>query len=923
MARPLRLTFLFPTLLTALGATAQFGGEQVIHAGDGPGRMQAADMDGDGDQDLFGIFEQHELKWFQNTDGNGTFSAAIEIGDVDGECRKSILADLDGDLDMDILFIADADAAIGTLLNDGTGNFMAGTTVDLPSTPETFIVADVSGDGRLDLVATVNTLNGPGMAILRGTETGFDTAEVFEGLHTGTPSTSIAVGDMDLVGGLDVILRGENDAIILVLNADGNATFWDPMELPIPDGPLGYAYRAPQVIDVDGDGDLDLAESKSPAIHWLRSDLNEGGVLAFEEKVIETWFTSGSGMFGPSPCGVGAAVVFVPANPSLPVRWNSYVPLIHDLPYSNDLADLPRGADLLYADVTGDGRGDVLMSVNDGVSLFANVIEPPTEVLELPLIDTLCMAGPAVQLPDATPTGGHWYGQQIQGDILFRSNLGITMDLPAVHAVYAQNGCPMAAERSIHVMQEPVITSVIPPVLCSADAPFTLHAEPVNVEWFGLDGGNVVDPATWNGGYIVCQYTDGTGTTCANVEGPIQRWNSLPAALAPAGPFCVDDEVQTISTLAAPPFNVNWGGPVSDATPTSAQFDPSQGAGVYEIILTAEPFGPNQCSNADTLLVTVGELPVIAFTEMDIYCASGDPIALAGATPESGTWSGDAVTEGQLDPNTAGPGVHTLSYLATTAEGCSAESTTTIELVDAATVDFTVDDLYFCAGDGPCAFSALPAGGMWEMPLSAEGVLDIPTLTPGTFPIRYTYTDPRGCELTNDILVAELGAPATVSITAPEHICVEHAPFELQASAAGTWSGAVNGEGSTIQVDPAVLGVGTWSVTLVVVPPDACSGSASVDLEIGICAGVEEQIMAEASVAPNPFNDRTTLTLGREGFANISVIDATGRMVLTRALIGAPGARTELDLAGQAPGMYTVRVAYADGVNSIRVVKAE
>lgn len=923
MARSLRLTFFFAIWLTNFGAKAQFGNEQVIHTGDGPGRMQVADMDGDGDNDLFGIFGQHDLKWFENTDGNGTFGAANVISEIDGECRQSNLADPDGDLDMDIFFIADTDAAIGILLNDGAGNFIAGTPVALPSTPETFTVVDVSGDGRLDLVATVNTMNGPGLAILRGTEDGFDAPQIVENLHTGAASTSIVIGDMDLVGGLDVILRGENDAIILVLNTTGDALNWEPITLPIAGEPLGYSYRAPQVLDVDGDGDLDLAESKSPAIHWLRNDLNEGGALAFEENVIETWFTSGSGMFARSPCGVGAAVVFVPANPSLPVRWNSYLPLLHDMPYSNDIADLPRGTDLLFADITGDGRGDVVMSVNDGVSLFANTIEPPTEILDLPVIDTLCLSGPAVPLPDVTPAGGHWYGLQIQGDMLFRANLGTTMDLPAVHAVYASNGCPMGAERSIHVMQEPVITTLIPAVLCSADAPFTLHAAPTSVEWFGLDGGDVVDPATWSGGYIVCQYTDGTGSTCANVEGPIQRWNSLPASLAPAGPFCVNDAVQTINVAAAPPFNVNWGGPVSDATPTSAQFDPTQGAGTYEIILTAEPFGPNQCRNADTLQVVVGDLPVIAFEPMGIYCASGDPIALGGAEPTGGTWSGTAVTDGQLDPTAAGIGTHVINYHATSDLGCGAEASTSIELADATTVAWTVDDLSFCAGDEPCVFTALPTGGAWAMPLSADGVLDIATLTPGTVPIRYTYTDPRGCELTNAVLVAEMGAPAEVSITAPTHICVEHEAFELTGSAAGTWSGAVNGEGNSILVDPAALGVGTWNVTLVVIPADACSGSASVELEVSICAGVEEEVMMEPCVAPNPFRAHTTLTLGREGVAQVHVIDATGRVVLTRAVKGVPGTRTELDLGAQALGMYTVRVTYADAISSIRVLKAE
>lgn len=920
-----RLRQLLPLgpFLFALPSVAQFGTEQVIFPFVGSARMQAADLDGDGDKDLFGVFDGHQLKWFMNTDGAGAFGPAIEIGEVSGDCRQTVLADVDGDLDLDILYIADAQAEIALLRNDGTGTFLEDGAFLLPGTPETFTTADVSGDGILDLIASIPFAEGPGIAILPGTTNGLGVAASFTMLHAGNASTSIAIGDMDLVGGLDIILRGENDAIILLRNTNGDATVWTPEALPIPAGELGYVYRAPQVIDVDGDGDLDLAESRSPAIHWLRNDLNEGGALAFEENVIETWFTSGSGMFGPSPCGIGAAVVFVPANPSLPVRWNSFLPVLNDLPYSNDLNDLPRGTDLLFADLNGDAKGDLVMNTANGVVLFTNVITPSTEEIILQPIDTLCLGGPPVPLPDAIPAGGRWYGQQIDNDLLFRSNLMGTMDLPAIHAVYAQNGCPMGAAQTIRVMQQPTITTVIPAVVCSADAPFTLNAEPTNVEWFGLDGSNVVNPATWTGGYLVCQYTDATGTTCANVQGPIQRWNSLPASIAIAGPFCTDDEVQTINALAAPPFNVNWSGPVSGSTPTSTQFDPSIGAGIYEIVLSAEPFGPNQCANSDTLRVVVGEDPVIAIEPLGVYCVNGDPIALSGVTPEGGTWSGTGVSEASLDPVAAGVGTHELSYVASSAEGCSAQSTTTITLYDATQVAWTVEDLEFCPGDEPCVFTALPAGGTWDAPLSSEGVLDIAASNPGSVAVRYSYTDPRGCVLTNAEVVANIGTATAVTITPPTHICIDHAPFDLQGSAAGTWSGAVNGEGASITVDPAVLGVGTWNVTLAVVPDDACPGTASADLVVEVCAGVEELAITDARLVPNPFNEVTGVVLGRQGNARISVIDATGRVVLSRTIAGSNGTRVDLHLAGQASGVYHVQVAYDDAVQVLRAVKAE
>ncbi len=923
--RSLRHVTSVSLFLIAQVGFAQFGAGTQVYPFGGTAHLRSADVDGDGDQDLVGIFNDQHVKWFENTDGLGDFSPAQAVISIAGGCSIFGLADVDGDNDPDITLITNDADGVQVLRNAGGGAFEALETIAPTSTPPVALTsADVNGDGYLDLLTTQQFLDGPGFAWFPGTAIGFDAAMELTDLHAGPPSTLLLVGDIDLSGGLDVVFKGEDDELFLAKNTAGDASVWEVVPLPIPAGPPGYPYRAPQLIDVDADGDLDLAESRGPAVHWLRNDLDEGGDLSFVENQVESWTSSGNGVFGASPCGPGATVVFVPSNPDLPVRWNAYLPVLKGFGYSNDLPLLPRGSDLLLTDLNGDGKDDLVMAVANGVLWFPNTLpDAPTEQLFLPVLDTLCVNAPPLVLPEAVPEGGRWYGAQISNNMLFRGNIGVTMDLPVVHSVYAEEGCPLAASASIRLIDGPVITSMVPSVICSADAPIQLTSEPTSTEWFGLDGSSILDPAVFNGGYIVCEFNDVTGNMCSDVKGPIARWTTLAAEIAPAGPFCSEDEVQTITAAAAPPFGVEWSGDITGSTSTSATFDPSQGPGQYAVILSVYPVAPNQCANSDTLHISVGERPTISFTEFPVYCSEGVGIPLSGVSPADGVWSGAGVADGLLEPNVVGPGIHLLTYFATTPEGCGAQGTTTLELIDVTTVDMHSDDPLYCATDDPVAFSAAPIGGVWDAPISQDGQFDPTALLPGTYPVRYTYTDPRGCAVENEPLTIAIGATSEVTIETVGTLCTTASPVDLIGSIAGVWSGAVAGEGQSIPFDPALLGPGTWTVTLTGSLPDECPGLVSQDIVVDICSGVEERSAFEPMLAPNPFSERTRLLLNSNGTVHFDVLDAAGRMIRSSTLTGMGSAVVPIDLKEEPAGLYVVRITQADRSITLRAIKAD
>lgn len=917
-----RTLYSFLLMAVTCSAWGQFGGVQSVTLGASNVEISAADIDTDGDLDLFGVFDGQDLKWFDNTDGQGTFGPAQTIVELDDHCMLFKLADIDGDGDVDLILVHDDNNAILIHRNSGTGTFVADGELQLSNTPKAMAVADVDGDGFIDILVTSNFSGGAGVGIFHGSATGFAALVEHTGLHNGPPSACLEVGDLDLIGGLDLVLIGENDTPIIAHNTAGDATIWTAQILPIATGELSYPYRRPQLMDVDADGDLDLVEARGSAVHWLRNVLDEGGAIEFEENVIEPWTTSGDGALGRTACSSGASFVYVPNNPNLPVRWNSYVPLLGDFLYSNDIPAVPRGRRPMLADLNGDANDDLVMVVNDELVWYAATMADDGTTLELPTMDTLCLGGAPVQLATATPAGGRWYGQQIFNGVLHRGNLPGTMDLPTVHAVYQEGGCPMAAESSIRVIQGPEITTTVPAVLCSADAPIVMNAVPSTVQWFGLDGSNVIDPAVWNGGYVVCEFTDATGQMCSDLEGPIMRWNSLPAQLAEVDTLCATDGLANILVIAAPPSNVTWEGPVTNATATGAQFDPSIGAGTYTIILNAEAFAPNQCRNSDTIRVVVDETPHVLFEPMAVYCADGGAIDLLGAQPEGGVWSGAGVSAGQLDPATVGEGTHLVNYFYTSSAGCSTQASTTITVAAAATVTWNADDLLLCPSDDALAFTATPAGGSWSAPVDAEGFFHGADVEPGEHLVHYMYTDPRGCMLDNEPVIVTVGVPKAVTIMEVGRICINTPAFDLVGSGNGVWSGAVSGTGNSVLVDPAALGVGTWPITLTVAPLGECAGETTFDLIVDVCAGMEEGAAMGSSAAPVPFSDRTTLRFGTLVVETLDVFDATGKRVQAFAYRGSQPQQVDLDLSGFPDGVYMVHATGEHGTARLRLVKA-
>jgi Flp pilus assembly protein TadD len=216
-----------------------------------------ADVDNDGWLDLFVITTEGGGRgYLLRNRGNGTFedvTAKAGVSSVNG-ARKALFVDVDHDGDLDLV--------AGTVVyrNNLDGTFTeAGASFGLPNNGWGAAFGDFNGDGRIDLLFP----NERGMPRLfqNGGAQGFNDVTAASGLANSGPATTIAVGDCNNDGLLDLFVAGANagaDAGAIWLNK-GDGTFAIDRQFSSALQPLGaVAAQAAVLVDYDNDGWLDL-----------------------------------------------------------------------------------------------------------------------------------------------------------------------------------------------------------------------------------------------------------------------------------------------------------------------------------------------------------------------------------------------------------------------------------------------------------------------------------------------------------------------------------------------------------------------------------------------------------------------------------------------------------------------------------------
>lgn len=239
-----------------------------------PTDVAVGDIDRDGDLDLLLVRLDPGTSHLFLNDGQGVFvdasQTAFGTAGVLGRFLSAEFADIDNDDDLDIVF--GCDGPMRVFVNDGRGHFVEDSSrmPGLVQVTDDFVVADMNGDGFLDLVTG------------NGGEVRYDVNYVLYNDGTGRffnyvllpgglgATMAVATGDIDGDGDLDVLFARVLGSNVLLRN-DGIGAFTDISARLVPNSPQGRT-EACLIADVDADGDQDLVIGTATDLQIQLSD---------------------------------------------------------------------------------------------------------------------------------------------------------------------------------------------------------------------------------------------------------------------------------------------------------------------------------------------------------------------------------------------------------------------------------------------------------------------------------------------------------------------------------------------------------------------------------------------------------------------------------------------------------------------------
>jgi hypothetical protein len=232
------------------GGDGTFLVQRTVPIGAGPIRVRLADFDGDGHLDVATASPRSGTVTVLFQADDFQFARTAEQMEFRFNRPRSIVGfDADGDGDNDLTVAHGGATNVSIFTNPGNGIFNAEVASQpLSSTANAIRVADLNGDGAVDIVVAITNA---AVAVLmnRGDGTFRDGLDY----STGWIADTMVLVDFNGDGQLDVVTGSEFNGTVSILLGRGDGTFEKPRTFPSGGG-LRFVFGG----DLDGDGDVDL-----------------------------------------------------------------------------------------------------------------------------------------------------------------------------------------------------------------------------------------------------------------------------------------------------------------------------------------------------------------------------------------------------------------------------------------------------------------------------------------------------------------------------------------------------------------------------------------------------------------------------------------------------------------------------------------
>jgi uncharacterized repeat protein (TIGR01451 family) len=304
-------------------------------------------------------------------DSTAQFSSAIVV-DTDIDYPKTlVVADIDGDGDMDLVYANTASGAkIYWRSNDGTGQFGPSQVISTEAYVEEIEAVDIDDDGDMDILCARRG-NQSFLVLLRNNGTG--TSWVRSIPISSIDPVTLCTLDFDGDGDLDIVSAPYGSAqqgLVWSRNQGGGSFSF----VLAPIDAEGYGLSCVRSGDMDGDGDLDIVAAywSTDEIAWYRTT---GDVTNLERQVISSEVTNPNCIDLADLDGDGDLDVLSASTVDDQIAW-----------YANDgsgqfgpqqVIDMVvhTAGFVLASDLNGDGLQDIIAS-HDGKALWYKALAP-------------------------------------------------------------------------------------------------------------------------------------------------------------------------------------------------------------------------------------------------------------------------------------------------------------------------------------------------------------------------------------------------------------------------------------------------------------------------------------------------------------------------------------------------------------------